>query len=133
MQQQGLLTICAVKKSGTKPKLDYNGDIYDQEFYVEETGDFESIIHQDLNENQIQALEKTIKKPIIIAVIVGVFGLGSIYQKNEDNNQIFDHKTENNTLKSEREIINKSLSIKDKELLKMKRLVESLTKIRTNK
>jgi hypothetical protein len=66
---------------------------------------------------------------IIIAVIVGVFGLGSIYQKNEDNNQIFDHKTENNTLKSEREIINKSLSIKDKELLKMKRLVDSLTTI----
>ena len=63
MQQQGLLTICAVKKSGTKPKLDYNGNIYDQEFYVEETGDFESVIHQDLNENQIQALEITIKKP----------------------------------------------------------------------
>ena len=66
---------------------------------------------------------------IIGAVIVGVFGLGSIYQKNEDNNQIFDYKTENNTLKSEREINNKSLSIKDKELVKMKTLVDSLTTI----
>lgn len=66
---------------------------------------------------------------IIVAVIVGVFELGSIYQKNEDNNQIFDYKTENNTLKSEREINNKSLSIKDKELVKMKKLVDSLTTI----
>lgn len=63
---------------------------------------------------------------VIVAVIVGLFGLGSIYQKNQDNNQIFEYKTENNALKREIEINNKTLSIKDKELVKTKKLVDSL-------
>jgi hypothetical protein len=64
---------------------------------------------------------------VIIAIIIGVFGLGSIYQKNEDNNQIFDFKTEIKTLKDEKEINNKTLYDKDKELKEMKSLVDSLT------
>lgn len=64
---------------------------------------------------------------VIIAIIVGVFGLGSIYQKNEDNNQIFDFKTEIKTLKDEKEINNKTLSDKDRELNEMKTLIDSLT------
>lgn len=64
---------------------------------------------------------------VIVAIIVGVFGLGSIYQKNEDNNQIFDYKTEIKTLKDEREFNNQTLSDKEIELNKMKLLVDSLT------
>lgn len=64
---------------------------------------------------------------VIITIIIGVFGLGSIYQKNEDNNQIFDYKTEIKSLKDEREINNKTLSDKDLELKELKRLVDSLT------
>lgn len=44
---------------------------------------------------------------IIISIIVGLFVLGSVYQKNEDNNKMFDLKTENNKLKNEKEINNK--------------------------
>lgn len=64
---------------------------------------------------------------VIIAIIAGVFGLGSIYQKNEDNNQIFDFKTEIKTLKDEKEINIKTLSEKDKELNEMKSVIDSLT------
>lgn len=64
---------------------------------------------------------------VIIAIIAGVFGLGSIYQKNEDNNQIFDFKTEIKTLKDEKEINIKTLSDKEKELNKMKSVIDSLT------
>lgn len=64
---------------------------------------------------------------VIIAIIIGVFGLGSIYQKNEANNQIFDFKTEIKTLKDEKEINKKTLYDKDKELKEMKSLVDSLT------
>lgn len=64
---------------------------------------------------------------VVIAIIVGVFGLGSIYQKNEDNNLIFDYKTEIKTLKDEREINKKTLSDKDLELKALKTVVDSLT------
>jgi hypothetical protein len=64
---------------------------------------------------------------VIIAIIVGVFGLGSIYQKNEDNNQLFDFKTEIKALKDEKEINNKILLDKNKELNKVKSVVDSLT------
>ena len=64
---------------------------------------------------------------VIIAIIIGVFGLGSIYQKNEGNNQIFDFKTEIKTLKDEKEISNQTLSDKDRELIKMKAFVDSIT------
>lgn len=64
---------------------------------------------------------------VIIAIIVGVFGLGSIYQKNEANNQIFDYKTEIKTLKDERELNSKILSDREVELTEMKRAVDSLT------
>ncbi|NCT16718.1 MAG: hypothetical protein GW771_00585 [Flavobacteriia bacterium] len=64
---------------------------------------------------------------VIIAIIIGVFGLGSIFQKNEANTQIFDFKTEIKTLKDEKEINNKTLYDKDKELKEMKSLVDSLT------
>lgn len=64
---------------------------------------------------------------VIIAIIVGVFGLGSIYQKNEANNQIFDYKTEIKTLKEERELNSKILSDREVELTKAKRAVDSLT------
>jgi hypothetical protein len=64
---------------------------------------------------------------VITAIIIGAFGLGSVYQKNEDNNQIFDYKTEIENLKDEKETNNKTLSDKDLELKKMKTLVDSLT------
>jgi hypothetical protein len=64
---------------------------------------------------------------VIIAIIAGVFGLGSIYQKNEDNNQLFDFKTEIKALKDEKEINNKILLDKNKELNKVKSVVDSLT------
>ncbi len=64
---------------------------------------------------------------IIAAIIVGTFSLGSIYQKNEDNNQIFDHKTEINKLKNENENKNKLLLNKDTEILILKNSNDSLT------
>jgi hypothetical protein len=66
---------------------------------------------------------------VIITIVIGVFGLGSIYQKNEDNNQLFDFKTEIKTLKDEREVNNKILLDKDKELNKVKSVIDSLTNI----
>lgn len=64
---------------------------------------------------------------IIIAVIGGAFGLGSVYQKNEDNNQMFDLKTENRKLIEEREISNKLILEKDAEIQKGKSVVDSLS------
>lgn len=64
---------------------------------------------------------------LVATVIIGVFGLGRIYQKNEDNNQLFDYKTEIKTLKDERDKDNKALSAKDKELLRIQTLLDSLT------
>jgi hypothetical protein len=63
---------------------------------------------------------------IITAIIVGIFGLGSVYQKNEDNNQIFDLKTEINKRNIEIENNNKIFSEKNTELNQMKLLVDSL-------
>lgn len=63
----------------------------------------------------------------IIAIIVGSFGLGSVYQKNDDNNEMFDIKTENNTLKEEKKLNDKLISDKDKEILRIKNVVDSLT------
>lgn len=63
----------------------------------------------------------------IIAIIAGSFGLGSVYQKNEDNNEMFDIKTENNTLKEEKKLNEKLISDKDKEILKIRNVVDSLT------
>ncbi len=64
---------------------------------------------------------------VIITIIVGSFGLGSVYQKNEDNNQMFDLKTENNKLNDEKEISNKLILDKDAEIKKSKILIDSLT------
>jgi hypothetical protein len=64
---------------------------------------------------------------VIIAIIIGAFGLGSVYQKNEDNNQIFDFKTEINKLKEESENNNKLILNKDKEIEQIKSVVDSLT------
>jgi hypothetical protein len=64
---------------------------------------------------------------VIIAIIIGVFGLGSIYQKNEDNNQMFDYKTEIKALKDEKEANNKTLSDNERELNEMKKQLDSLT------
>ena len=63
---------------------------------------------------------------VIIAIIIGMFGLGSVYQKNEDNNQIFDYKTEIKTLKDEKELNNKILFEKEGEVNEMKMRFESL-------
>jgi hypothetical protein len=63
---------------------------------------------------------------VIIAIIIGTFGLGSVYQKNEDNNQIFDFKTEISNLKVEQENNNKLILNKDEEIKQMKIVVDSL-------
>lgn len=64
---------------------------------------------------------------VIIAIIIGVFGLGSIYQKNEDNNQMFDYKTEIKALKDEKEIDKKTLTANERQLNEMKIRLDSLT------
>lgn len=64
---------------------------------------------------------------VIIAIIIGVFGLGSIYQKNEDNNQMFDYKTEIKALKDEKEVNNKTLTENERQLNEMKIRLDSLT------
>jgi hypothetical protein len=64
---------------------------------------------------------------VIIAIIIGVFGLGSIYQRNEDNTQMFDYKTELKALKDEKEVNSKTLSDKERELNNMKKQLDSLT------
>lgn len=64
---------------------------------------------------------------VIIAIIVGTFSLGSVFQKNEDNNQIFDFKTEISELKEERENNNKLILNKDEEIKQIKSVVDSLT------
>lgn len=64
---------------------------------------------------------------VIIAIIVGSFGLGSVYQKNENNNEMFDIKTENNRLKEEKKLNDKLISDKDKEILRTKNIIDSLT------
>jgi hypothetical protein len=64
---------------------------------------------------------------VIIAIIIGVFGLGSIYQKNEDNNQMFDYKTEIKALKDEKEIDKKTLTDYKRQLNDMKIRLDSLT------
>ena len=64
---------------------------------------------------------------IIIAIIIGTFGLGNVYQKNEDNNQMFDLKTEINKLKDGEEISNKLIFDKDAEINRAKSIIDSLT------
>lgn len=64
---------------------------------------------------------------VIIAIIIGVFGLGSIYQKNEDNNQMFDYKTEIKALKDKKEIDKKTLTDNERQLNEMKIRLDSLT------
>lgn len=57
---------------------------------------------------------------IVIAIIVGAFKLGSIYQRNEDNNQIYDYKTLNDKALKEVEEHKKKLTAKDSEIKKLK-------------
>ena len=64
---------------------------------------------------------------VIIAIIIGVFGLGSIYQKNDDNNQMFDYKTEIKALKDEKEINNKTITENERQLNELKIRLDSLT------
>jgi hypothetical protein len=64
---------------------------------------------------------------IIIAIIIGTFGLGNVYQKNEDNNQMFDLKTEINKLKEGNEFSNKQILDKDAEIIRAKSIIDSLT------
>jgi hypothetical protein len=64
---------------------------------------------------------------IIIAIIIGIFGLGNVYQKNEDNNQMFDLKTEINKLKEGNEFSNKQILDKDAEIIRAKSIIDSLT------
>jgi len=64
---------------------------------------------------------------VIIAIIIGLFGLGSVYQKNEDNNKIFDYKTEITKLKEESKKNNKLILNKDKEIKHLNSVVDSLT------
>jgi len=64
---------------------------------------------------------------VVIAIIGGSFGLGSVYQKNDDNNQMFDLRTENNILKEEKKQSDKLISDKDREIHRVKNIVDSLT------
>ena len=64
---------------------------------------------------------------VVIAIIIGIFELGSIYQKNEDNNQLFDFKTEINKLKDERENSNILIKNKDEQIKRVKSVLDSLS------
>ena len=63
MQRQGLLTTCAVKKSGHRPILDKNKNYLGDEFYFEETGEFTTAITDDLSITQVEAIKTTVAKP----------------------------------------------------------------------
>ena len=47
---------------------------------------------------------------IFIAIIVGVFGLGSLYKEIADNNLIYDYRIENTELKRQKEVNHKEVS-----------------------
>ena len=63
---------------------------------------------------------------IIIGFIIETFRLGNIYQKNEDNNQIFDLKAEINLLKSSQDVSNKLILKKDSKINNANIIMDSL-------
>lgn len=67
---------------------------------------------------------------VTIAIIAGAFKLGSIYQRNEDNNQIYDYKTVNDKALKESGEYKRKLIEKDSEIKKLKIENNSLVKKR---
>ncbi len=63
---------------------------------------------------------------VVVAIVIGSFELGKLYQGNSDNNQLFDYKMEITKLKDEKSIDTKTIKAMDDELKRLRNGVDSL-------